>query len=191
MKFSITGIIVAFTIALGTAVSAAPLKLKPSNPQPSQVKSGLNVRYGYSEGKFKSMAIARSVFSVKPKRGKPLRGLDYRNNNFGDIAFTSTAAWYFTAEIKGYYHFAAPGIYDLEFYVNDGIDVKIGGQRVGFIEGINSCEGNVFATVDVPKAGWYDLDMFYYQNAGTACLMMKMGPKGKKRKWVPNSAFGR
>lgn len=191
MKSIVVWAIAALGMICTSPAMAAPLKLKPASPQPSSVKSGLNVKYGYATSKFKSLSLAHSIYNSTAKPGKPLTGLDYRDNNFGDMALTATQAWYLTAKITGYFRFDAPGVYDIEMYVNDGIDAKIGGQRVGYIEGINPCEGTTIVQVEAPVAGWYDLDMFYYQNAGTACLMMKMGPTGKKRKWMPDSAFGR
>lgn len=192
MKIAILGAFVALGLTCATAALAAPLKLTPANPQPSSVKSGLNVKYGYGADKFKSLNLARSIYNSSQKRaGPPLKGLDYRDTNFGDKTLTSTAAWYMTAQINGYYYFPAAGVYDIEFYVNDGIEARIGGQRVGFYDGIQGCEGTVITQVEAPQKGWYDLDIFYYQNAGTACLMMKMGPAGGKRAWVEDAAFGR
>lgn len=192
MKSIAIGFIAAIAIILGSTVMAAdPVLLKPSSPQPSRLKAGLNVQYGYSPTKFKSLRLARSIAKKNPKKGPPLRGLDYRDNKFGDMTLTSTEAWYVTAQISGYYRFDAPGIYEIEFYTNDGLDASIGGQRVGHFDGIQGCQGTFVKQVKVPSAGWYDFKALYYQNAGTACLMMKVGKPGKRRSWVPNSAFGR
>ena len=192
MKLKLIWTIASAALLWATVASAAPLKLQPANPQPGSVKSGLNVRYGYAADKFKKLNLARSIYnSSQKKAGKPLAGLDYRDTEFGDMTLTSKAAWYLTAQINGYYHFPAAGVYDIEFYVNDGIDSRIGGQRVGYHDGIQGCQGTVVTQVEAPKAGWYDLDIFYFQNAGTACLMMKMGPTGGKRSWVSNKSFGR
>ncbi|WP_424987638.1 hypothetical protein [Microbulbifer sp. S227A] len=182
------------TLVLGlfcTAAVAAPLKLTPAKPQPSSVKSGLNVTYGYSETKFKTLSRARQIHDANPQRGQPLRGLDYREKEFGELNLTATQPWYFAARIKGYYRFDAPGVYDIEMFTNDGLDAYIGGQKVGYFSGIQGCEGTVVTQVEAPVAGWYDLSILYYQNAGTSCLMMKAGPAGQKRSWVANTAFGR
>ncbi len=191
MKYAVLGIAAALGLACASALSAAPLRLKPATPQPGGLAPGLNVKYGYASDKFKSLRLARSIYNSGAKPGKPLRGLDYRDTEFGENALTATAPWYLTARITGYFRIDAPGVYDIEFFVNDGLDATIGGQRVGYADGINPCEGTVVTQVEAPVAGWYDLDLFYFQNAGTACLMMKMGPTGKKRQWVANSAFGR
>lgn len=192
MKTTILSAILALGFSCATTGLAAPLRLEPANPQPSSVKSGLNVKYGYAADKFKSLKLAHSIYNSSQKRaGPPLKGLDYRDTNAGDMTLTSKAAWYMTARIDGYYYFPAAGVYDIEFYVNDGIDAKIGGQRVGYFDGIQGCEGTVITQVEAPQKGWYDLDIFYYQNAGTACLMMKMGPAGGERSWVEDAAFGR
>lgn len=192
MKSIAIGFIAALTFILGSAVMAAePVLLKPSSPQPSHLKAGLNVTYGYSPSKFKSLNLARGVMKRSPKKGPPLRGLDYRDTKFGDMTLTSTEAWYVAAEIVGYFRFDAPGLYEIEFYTNDGLDASIGGQRVGKYDGIQGCQGTFVKLVKVPSAGWYDFKALYFQNAGTSCLMMKIGKPGKRRAWVPNSAFGR
>lgn len=186
----LSGAVFALGLSMG-AVMSEPLKLTPANPQPSSLKSGLNVSYGYSESKFKTLSRAKQIYAANPQRGEPLRGLDYREKDFEELNLTATQPWYFAAKITGYYRFDAPGVYDIEMFSNDGIDARIGGQRVGHFSGIQSCEGTVVTTVEAPVAGWYDLDILYFQNAGVSCLMMKAGPTGQKRKWVENSAFGR
>lgn len=191
MKRIAKGIFAAMAFLLANAGMAEPVLLTPSNPQPSGLKAGLNVKYSYSETKFKTLDYARSLAKQNPQSGPPLRGLDYRDTKFGDMTLTSTAAWYLTATISGYFRFDAPGIYEIEFYTNDGLDASIGGQRVGYHDGIQGCMGTFVKQVEVPSAGWYDFEALYFQNAGTACLMMKTGKPGKNRKWVPNSAFGR
>lgn len=191
MRSAVIGALAALAMICAATVSAAPLKLKPANPQPSGVKSGLNVSYKVEQQKIKSLQDARAFIKRNAKRGKPLAGLDYRDTNEGDPVLTSNAPYYVIANITGYIRFDAPGVYDIEFYTNDGLDARIGGQRVGYFDGRQPCEGTVVTQAQVPAAGWYDFKALYYQNLGTSCLMMKMGPAGQKRKWVSNSAFGR
>lgn len=190
MMKSLIGAMLAFGLACSFA-AAAPLKLTPANPQPSGVKSGLNVTYKVAQEKVRSLQDARALFKLNPKRGTPLRGLDYSDTNEGEPTLTSGAPYYVIADISGYFRFDAPGVYDIEFYTNDGLDARIGGQRVGYFDGRQGCESTVVTQAEVPKAGWYEFKALYYQNLGTSCLMMKMAPSGQKRKWVENSAFGR
>jgi hypothetical protein len=191
MRNALVSAALAFGLAWATALGAAPLKLKPANPQPSGLQSGLNVTYKVAQEKVRSLQDARALFKLNPKRGKPLRGLDYRDTNEGEPVMTSDAPYYVIADISGYFRFDAPGVYDIEFYTNDGLDATIGGQRVGYFDGRQGCEGTTVTQVEVPQTGWYEFRALYYQNLGTSCLMMKIGPSGQKRNWVPNNMFGR
>lgn len=191
MKSIVFGAIAALGIAAASVAGAAPLKLKPANPQPSGVKKGLSVVYGYApEGThIKKLVDARSVLK-KASRGKPLRGLDYRDTQKGQKTLTSKRAENVAASIKGYIKFDKPGVYTIDFYTNDGLDAKIGGQRVGIFDGRQTCDATVQTEVQVPQAGWYDFRATYFNRLNTSCLMMRWAPKGQKMKWTPNSAFG-
>lgn len=193
MKSTVIAVITAVGVLCATGLAAAPLKLKPANPQPSGVKSGLNVVYGYADegAHIKSLADARAVLKKSAERGAPLKGLDYRDTNEGEKTLTSKRALNVAARITGYVRFDEPGVYDIEFLTNDGLSAKIGGQRVGFFDGRQPCDSTTIVQVEAPSAGWYPLDAVYFQRLGTACLHMKMGPAGGKRRWMPNSAFGR
>ena len=126
------------------------------------------------------------------KAGPPLRGLDYADTNKGDPVMTHEQHYNVAADIRGYIKFDAPGIYELETWSNDGIEARIGGQVVGKQPTRSGgCDPNQRVEVEVPKAGWYPLQIQYFQKYGTSCLMMKWGKKGEKLKWVPNNAFGR
>ncbi|GHF48594.1 hypothetical protein [Seohaeicola zhoushanensis] len=168
---------------------AAPLKLKPADPQPSP-KPGLSVTYAYPE-EVKSLSEAANALKAAPEGGTPLSGLDYADTSEGAKTLTSKRAMHVAARIRGFVRFDAAGIYDIEFLTNDGIDARVGGQQVGLFDGRQSCDGTTVVQVEVPSAGWYPLNILYFQRLGTACLHMKMGPTGGKRNWMPNSAFGR
>ena len=170
---------------------AGPVKLKPAEPQPAAPGPGLSVAYAYPEQKIHSLTEAATALRGAVRDGKPLRGLDYADTTEGEVTLTSRQAMNVAARITGFVRFDAPGAYDIEFVVNDGIDARIGGQQVGFYDGIQACEGTTVVPVEVPVAGWYPVDILYFQKQGTACLNMKWGPADGKRSWTPNSAFGR
>lgn len=191
MKSTMIGVTAALSLVIASAAGAAPLKLKPASPQPSP-KSGLSVKYawgGEPPSKIQSIDSAKQMMGGA-KRGKPLRGLDYRDTNEGDPVLTYNKAMNVAAEIQGYIRFDAPGVYEIETWSNDGIDARISGQSVGYFSGRQGCDANQRVEVEVPQAGWYDLKMHYFQKYGTACLMMKVGKKGGKLKWAPNNIFG-
>lgn len=189
--------IAASVLALSvTLASAAPVVLKPANPQPSagSLRKGLSVVYAYEDwestgGQIDNLAEARNLLRTVPEPGKPLKGLDHWDTKKGDLVMTSKAWFNLAARIKGYIRFDEPGVYEIDFLVNDGIDAKIGGQKVGYNTIVQPCDPTSKTEVQVPSAGWYDLDAIYFQKAGTACLHMRWAKKGNRMKVVPNSAF--
>ncbi|NVO57568.1 hypothetical protein HW561_17355 [Rhodobacteraceae bacterium B1Z28] len=191
MKFLRTGALaVAMMIVAGAAFSA-PLKLQPASPQPSP-KAGLDVKYAWNgtQRKIRDLSHAKQVMS-KAQPGQPLRGLDYRDTNKGEPVLTFNEAYNVAAEITGYIRFDSSGIYELETWSNDGIEAYVGGQKIGYVSGIQGCEANQLTEVEVPQAGWYPIKISYFQKLGTSCLMMKWGKQGEKLTWTPNDVFGR
>ncbi|MBE1296672.1 PA14 domain-containing protein [Phycobacter azelaicus] len=177
------------TFGVAGVLSAEPLKLQPANPQPGSLRPGLAVRYAYPED-VKDLSQARAALKIRSEAGPPLKGLDYRDTNEGDLTLTSKRAMHVAARITGYVRFEKPGVYNIDFLTNDGLQAKIGGQIVGEFNGRQPCDTTVMTEVEVPQAGWYKLDTLYFQRFGTSCLHMRMGPEGKRVKWMPNSAFG-
>jgi hypothetical protein len=189
MKRFWTGTLAAIVVTCATALSAAPLKLQPANPQPSGLKPGLAVRYAYPVD-VRTLVEASSALKIKSERGRPLAGLDHRDTNEGDITLTSKRSEHVVAGINGYVHFAKPGIHSIDFLTNDGLRATIGGQVVGKFDGRQTCDSTMMSEVEVPSAGWYKLDILYFQRFGTACLHMRMGAAGKRPSWMPDKAFG-
>ncbi|MEO0633130.1 MAG: PA14 domain-containing protein [Pseudomonadota bacterium] len=176
------------TVAVFMAAGAwaAPLKLTPANPQPSGLKQGLAVKYAYPKD-VKTLGNAERALR-KAKAGKPLAGLDYRDTNDGDKTLTSDRAHHVVAKITGYVKFDAPGTYAIDFLTNDGLDAKIGGQSVAYFNGRQPCQATRAVQAEVPQAGWYAVDITYFQRVGTSCLHMRAG-QGKAT-WMKNAAFG-
>lgn len=188
MNYIINGLVAAVALSCATVLSAAPVKLQPASPQPSSVKPGLSVRYAYPQD-VKTLSEASSALKIAAERGRALSGLDYRDTNEGERTLTSKRAEHVVASIKGYVHFDTPGIHNIDFLTNDGLRARIGGKVVGKFDGRQTCDTTIMSEVEVPSAGWYALDILYFQRLGTACLHMRMGPKGKRVGWMPNKAF--
>ena len=175
---------------LSASVAAAgPIKLEPANPQPGSVKSGLAVSYALPEKQIKSLAQADEALK-SAKRGKALAGLDYWDTEDGEATLTSGKAWWVAARISGYVKFDAPGVYTIDFLVNDGLRMNIGGKKIMVWDQRTPCEPTKAVEVEVPVAGWYPLSAVYFQNQGTACLHMRAAPKGSALDWMPDAAFG-
>lgn len=171
------------------AAFAGPLKLEPANPQPSGLKSGLAVKYALPEKQIKTLAQADEALK-SAQRGRPLAGLDYWDTEEGGETLTSGKAWWVAAQISGYVRFDAPGVYTVDFLVNDGLRIFIGGQKLASWDQRTPCEPIQAVEVEVPTAGWYPLSAVYFQNQGTACLHMRAAPQGSAPDWMPDAAFG-
>ncbi len=183
----------AVSLLCASVAFAAPLKLTPASPQPGGLKSGLSVSYAYAteDQDFRSLANARSALKARGKRGKPLRGLDYRDTNLGENTLTSSKSEQVAASVNGYIRFDSPGVYTLDFFTNDGLLATIGGQQVGKFDGRQTCDSTFSTEVEVPSAGWYKFNALYFNRLNTSCLMMRWAAKGGAMKWVPNNVFGR
>ncbi len=172
-----------------TSLAANVLQLTPANPQPTGLKKGLAVQYSYPSD-VKSLRDARRALERRAVPGPALTGLDYRDTSPGENALTSKQDQQVVARITGYVKFDAPGVYTIDFLTNDGLDAKISGQRVGYFDGRQTCQETFATEVNVPAAGWYPLDIVYFQRLQTSCLHMRRAPKGKRVNWMPNAAFG-
>jgi len=190
MNTGIRAALAALALAAATVADAAPLKLSPANPQPGGLRSGLSVSYAYPNEDIRSLAEADRALSAGAQRGPALRGLDYRDTNPGEPTLTSKRDENVAAAIRGYVRFDAPGVYEMDFFTNDGLDAYIGGQRVGRFDGRQPCDSTFVTEVEVPQAGWYEFNATYFNRLNTSCLMMRWGKKGKPLKWVPNGVFG-
>lgn len=186
------GMKLALGLVLGICAQAAVaggVVLQPADPQPTHLKPGLAVRYAYPAD-VKSLKAAENALGYKAEQGAPIAGLDHRDTDIGEKVMTSKRAERVVADISGYVRFDTPGLYTIDFLTNDGLRATVGGQVVGEFDGRQPCEETFAVDVEVPEAGWYPLKALYFQRTNTACLHMRMGPQGKRPKWMPDSAFG-
>jgi hypothetical protein len=192
MRKVLVAAISAIALITGSALGAAPLKLKPASPQPKP-KPGLSVKYAWGGpplAKIDNLREARDLLKAGAEAGKPLRGLDYRDAGEFEPTLTHKENYNVAADIRGYIRFDQPGIYEIETWSNDGIDATISGQNVGYLDARQPCSANERIEVEVPAAGWYPLNITYFQKYSNKCLMMKWGKQGEKLSWVPNNVFG-
>lgn len=187
MKIKLIGAVMALGMAATGAL--AQVALQPASPQPSGLKKGLAVTYAYPVD-VKTLSQAKSALASAPEPGKPLSGLTYPDQGAKAKALTSKQVTSVAAAIKGYIRFDEAGVYTLKFWTNDGLEMRIGGQRVGYESDRTPCSSTGNKKVNVPKPGWYALDGLWFQRLSTSCLEMEwVTPSGKKGA-VPNSAFG-
>jgi len=174
---------------MAAAAWAAPMQLRPANPQPSGLKPGLAVTYAYPVD-VKTLSDAKQSLAQTVKKGKPLKGMNYPDRGEGVKALTSDRDQVVAADIHGYIRFDQSGVYTLEFFSNDGLEVAIGGRQVADYDAREPCSSTGAVQVQVPQAGWYALSAVYFQRLGTSCLEMEWAPPGGGKKAVPNGNFG-
>lgn len=170
-------------------VQAGPLALTPADPQPEGLSTGLAVEYAFPDD-VQSLRDAEIALASGAKPGTPLSGLDYLSSDAAPSALTSGQETMVAARITGYLRFDAPGVYTMEFYSNDGLDLSIGGQQVAKVDEKRGCDPIGTIEVGVPEAGWYDLEALYWQRKGGSCLIMEWADEAGQLQTVPNEAFG-
>ena len=179
---------VALALSAG-AVDARALKLKLASPQPKSVKSGLAVQYAFPSD-VQSLRDAYIAIGVGAKPGKPLKGLDYLSSKREPGALTSGQEHKVAAKIDGYIRFDEPGVYTLEVYSNDGLDLSIGGYEIAKVDKKRSCDPIGAVDVNIRKAGWYAVEGLYWQRKGSSCLIMEWSKDGSELETVPASLYG-
>ena len=174
------------SLAYGQAIT-----LQPASPQPSkrELSPGLAVNYAIISSDVRTIEQAKTSLKKYGQRGFPIAGLNYEDTEEGEQVLTSEQSERVAASISGYIHFKIAGTYTMDFLANDGLQIAIGGQEVGFYDGIHPCGYVGEIKVNVPSAGYYPLDATYFQRKGTACLMMEWGPESDGLELVTSEVF--
>ena len=172
---------------LAVAAHAEPIMLKPADPQPAadDLTPGLAVSYAYES--VRTLADATEALADSSD-GPPLKGLSYPDNNEGDLTLTAKSAQKVVAAISGFIRFDEAGTFEVDTLSNDGLVLSISGQEVAYYDDVHACEPSGVMEVEVPQAGWYELEATYFQRKGSACLSMDWNVGGTLGQ-VPDEAF--
>lgn len=162
--------------------------LKAASPQPSGLKPGLKVSYAFQSG-IKVLSQAKNAVKSSAKPGSPLAGLSYPEVP-GGLALTSGQRENVAAQITGYMKFDQTGVYQIRVYSNDGVEMFVGGVRVGKKDERTPCSTSGWVKVKVDQPGWYPLNAVWFQRLSNSCLEMDWKTPSGKKSAVPNSAFG-
>ncbi|WP_164727019.1 PA14 domain-containing protein [Shimia sediminis] len=190
MKKLFAGLLAACVMVAASVATAGVIELTPANPQPSGLKQGLKVKYFTGDRQVRSLGAAKGRIKNSSKPGKPLKGLNYPDKGKGAPVLTAGIPELVVADISGYIKFPSAGVYELEFFTNDGAQFWISGKSVAKLDEITPCSSAGRPKVNVPKAGWYDFKALYFQKEGTACLESEWKAPGGSVQLIPNSAFG-
>ena len=189
-RFRLPGILLIFlftAFAVGCAGTAGPKdkevpagpvyakNLKPLTPQPDQsaLTSGLSVVY-FRSFMFKTLDNLPSG-EYAEQTGRPGKPIPALNHAFGkEEVFDSGQKTYIGMRAVGLIHFRQTGQYVLQAMSNDGIRVYLDGRRV-IDDGEWQKKGDRMshrAIVDIQTAGWYPLQVEYFQAEGTSTIKL-------------------
>jgi len=191
VKNLVTATALCLALYVPNPASGQAITLQPASPQPSKGKlsRGLSVNYAMTSSNVRTIEQAKASLKKHGKRGFPIAGLTYEDTEEGGQVLTSDLSEKVAADISGYIHFESAGNYTLDFLANDGLQIAIGGQEVGFYDGIHPCGYVGEIEVNIPSAGYYPVQATYFQRKGTACLMMEWGRDSDGLEFVMSDVF--
>lgn len=171
---AIVGVTAALSWALAAEAQAPP---SPASPQPdvAGLKDGLAVRYYFN--RFTHIAELEDWMRADDgMAGTPLPALDY-DMGIGNV-LTSTASDLVGAHITGFIDLARTGAYTFQITSNDGVRLSIGGVVLHEDPEIHPDTASPPLAMQVSEAGWYPLEILYYEKKGTAALKLAWQPPG-------------
>jgi len=152
--------------------------LRSPQPADSELKPGIAVNYFYGfEGRHTGAAW-RIVDTVNPDAGAPIPMLNYNVGN--DPMLTSSRNKGLVAHMTGVMYFKEPGTYKFTALTNDGFELNIGGAFILEDPDVHYDRWSDIVSVEIPEAGWYDLEMVYFNRKGTATLELYWRPPWDK-----------
>lgn len=175
---------------LACGAASAQVPVRPASPQPAEsaLKQGLSVVYAFPP-EVRFLGQAEAALRRDPKPGQPIVGLDYPDMGLGQPTLTSGRGEFVAARINGYVKFDQPGQWQLEVHSNDGVALEIGGTEVDRFDARRTCDTNGWVSINVPAAGWYPVDVLFFQRYNSSCLMMKWRKPDGSEEWTPQSAW--
>jgi len=158
---------------------------KPISPQPAADKMSPGLAVVYFTNMFQKLNEIGKLGKGKP--GEPIKMLDHKTND-GNV-LTADRPMGIGAKITGMIKFDQPGTYVFKVNSNDGVRVTIAGIKTYELDGIHADEMSDPIPFVVEQAGWYTLDVDYFQKKGTSALQLFWIPPGGSEAPVPASQF--
>ncbi len=182
-------LVLASVVALAlTTTSYAAETVRPATPQPgpAALAGGLAVVYYYDD--FRDTSLAAAVERGPGEAGPPLPQIDYRTG-IGTV-LTSDANDFVGAHITGFIHFDEVGRWELKVTSNDGVRLTVGDAMLFEDMTPHPDYDSPPLAVDVPEAGWYPLQILYYERKHTSTLRLWWRrPTAEGFDVVPAAAF--
>lgn len=167
---------------------AADLSPQPASPQPAAVQPGLSIVY-FRNTPFDS--VQEVVRFGKPGKGSPGAPIPDINAKGGKgELWESHGTKFFGVRIDGLIKLEA-GSTAFSANSNDGFRLLIGGVQVLEDADVHLDRIAGPVTVTVAQAGWYPLQLWYFQKRGGASMELFWQPPGSSAPVpVPPAAFG-
>lgn len=161
---------------------------QPANPQPAAVQPGLSIVY-FRNTPFDSVQeVVRFGKSGKGSPGAPIPDINAKGGK-GDL-WESHGTKFFGVRIDGLIKLEA-GSTAFSANSNDGFRLLIGGVQVLEDADVHLDRIAGPVTVTVAQAGWYPLQLWYFQKRGGASMELFWQPPGGSAPVpVPPAAFG-
>ena len=164
--------------------------LSPLAPEMSDgLQPGLVPRYF---AKFFSRTVGAlpddDTSRYKSRLGEPILKLD---NQFGrGEVFGSGSNRGVGIRMRGFLHFPVPGAYTFQAFSNDGIKMYVAETLLVNDPVQHSDQLSPEATMTIPAAGWYPVQIEYFQRKGTAALKLYWKtPEKQTMEIVPAAAY--
>ena len=173
-------------LALVTPVGAAP---RPLAAAPSAAGHAPGLAVDYYFGIFNEIReLVDWMEQAKPKPGPPIAKLDYKVG-IGKV-LTSSSNDFVGAHVRGLIHLEHAGAYAFEVTSNDGVRIELGGEPLFEDPAVHADTTSDPIPLEAPAAGWYWLEILYFEKKNTSTLILKWRPPGAQAfEVVPEAAF--
>lgn len=169
------------------AVNFLPARLD-RQPAEGELSPGLKVNYYNNIFNFVQEVREWAQLNAGTE-GAPLLSLDY-NAGAGRV-LTSERKDGVGAVIEGLINFPAAGVYSMAMKSNDGVELVIGGETIISDPPVHADRFSELVTVQIDEAGWYALDLLYFEKRNTSTLELYWLLPGEEGglNFVPPNAF--
>lgn len=166
-----TGTLLVAAAALLAGCAAGTRTAKPlPDPAAQRLKPGLAVRYYDGFVRHVREIPDDEIFLKTSRPGKPIPFIDHQFG--GGVVFESGKSRGVGARMEGFLRLQPGGTYRFKALSNDGVEVRIGEKRLLYDPDVHSDRWTEPAKFTAPEAGWYPLQVRYFQRKGTAALRL-------------------
>lgn len=165
-------------------------QINPDQPAGTSLKPGLLVTYYLKFFKRDLSYINKMAKGeFESFEGNPITHLDHQ---FGkDEVFDSGTARGVALRMRGYLYFPGTGVYSMQALSNDGIFIYVSNTLAISDPKQHADRLSNIAHITIKEAGWYSVNIDYFQRKGTAALkLFWKTPDSSEFIAIPASSYG-